>query len=225
MLTAEDIQQIGQIIRAYVDEQIVPHGLPGLLPDWRIRQRVHLPEGDPRKMVISPFAEQTKVDGKISWGLSSYGYDLRLGRKYLIFSDVLGMVVDPLTFRQEIEDRKRHHKYVEHEGDNCLIPPNSFVLAESLETLRIPRDVLAIVLGKSTYARCGIHLTMTPLEPEWLGIVTIEISNATRLPARVHSEQGIGQAIFLSGEPCEKSYADKQGASYQDQKGLTLPRA
>lgn len=197
----------------------------GLLADHQIRSRLSLPKGDPSRLVISPFSESESPDGQISWGLSSYGYDLRVGTKYLIFSDVLGTVIDPLTLRREIKERFEANKYVKHEGDDCIVPPNSFVLAESLEYFEIPRDCSCIVLGKSTYARCGINLNMTPLEPEWRGIVTIEIANLTRLPGRIHSNQGIGQVLFLKGDAiCEKSYADKKGR-YQDQTGLTLPHA
>jgi dCTP deaminase len=189
----------------------------GVLADWQIRERLNLPRGASGRLVIDPFADTTKEPGKVSWGLSHYGYDMRLGRKFLIFTDTAAVEVDPLNFRPE--------RFVRYEGDSCLVPPNSFVLAESLEYFEIPADCICVVSGKSTYARCGIGLTMTALEPGWKGVVTIEIANHTRLPARVWSEQGIGQVLFLKGDAaCERTYADKLHAMYQDQPGLTLPR-
>lgn len=197
----------------------------GLLADHQIKARLCMPATNDQRLVIRPFSEAVSEPGKVSWGLSSYGYDLRVGTKYLIFSDVLGTIVDPLTLKQEVDAKFRQNQYCEHEGPDCIIPPNSFVLAESLEYFEIPRDVSCVVLGKSTYARCGINLNMTPLEPEWRGVVTIEIANLTRLPARIHSNQGIGQVLFLKGDSvCQKSYADKR-SRYQDQTGLELPSA
>ena len=153
--------------------------------------------------------------GKISFGLSSYGYDVRVGRKFKVFSNVHCCVVDPKKFDAR--------GFVDVEGDFCLIPPNSFALAESVERFEIPRDVMAICVGKSTYARCGIIVNVTPLEPEWRGKITIEISNTTPLPAKIYAEEGIAQVLFLRAEqPCHISYADKHG-KYQDQAGLTLP--
>lgn len=212
----------------------------GLLADWQIRARTKLPKGDESCVVIEPFSEAVKVPkqvvngitipGKVSWGLSSYGYDIRAGRNFLVFSDIAATVIDPTTMADTVpqliaEGRFAHFADV----DACIIPPNSFALAESLEYVEIPRDCLVIVLGKSTYARCGTNLNMTPLEPEWRGKITVEIINATRLPLRIHAGQGIGQMLFLLGDAmCEQSYEDKRLkglASYQDQKGLTLPTA
>ncbi|MCS7166065.1 MAG: dCTP deaminase [Gemmatales bacterium] len=168
-----------------------------------------------REIVIRPFAEGLARPGVISYGLSSYGYDVRVGRHFKVFTNVYGAVVDPKNFSPTA--------FVDIEGDYCLIPPNSFALAESLEYFEIPRDVLAICVGKSTYARCGIIVNITPLEPEWRGKITLEISNTTPLPAKVYANEGIAQIIFLRAEQvCRVSYADKRG-KYQDQKGLTLP--
>jgi dCTP deaminase len=177
----------------------------GVLADWQIQQRVK----------IEPLADGTYRPGVISSGLTSYGYDLRLGRKFKVFTNAHCAIVDPKNFDPQ--------SFVDIEADECLIPPNSFALAESLEHLEIPRDVLAICLGKSTYARIGIIVNVTPLEPEWRGKVTIEISNTTPLPAKVYAGEGIAQVLFLTAdEVCRVSYADKKG-KYQDQTGLTLP--
>ena len=195
-----------------------PEDFPGLLADFQIAARVGLPEGDPHRLVIEPFHDGPCPDGVISYGLSSYGYDIRLGDKFLLFTDTAAVEVDPKNMKRD--------RFVFTEGvDSVLIPPNSFVLAESLERVEIPEDCLAIVLGKSTYARCGINLNMTPLEPGWKGIITIEIANMTRLPARVYAREGIGQVIFLAGSArCLRHYGAKKGAKYQNQTGLTLPR-
>lgn len=168
-----------------------------------------------RDVEIEPFAEAKHRPGVISYGLSSYGYDVRVGRHYKIFTNVHSAIVDPKNFTAD--------SFVDYEGDHCIIPPNSFALAETVEYLHIPRDVLAICVGKSTYARCGIIVNVTPLEPEWRGKVTLEISNTTPLPAKIYSNEGIAQIVFLRAEHlCEVSYADKRG-KYQNQKGLTLP--
>jgi dCTP deaminase len=177
----------------------------GVLPDWQIQ----------RDIKIDPFAEAQSRPGVISYGVSSYGYDVRLGRRFKIFTNARCAVVDPKNFDPA--------SFLDTEGDFCLIPPNSFVLGETVEYLEIPRDVIAICVGKSTYARCGIIVNVTPLEPEWRGRVTIEISNTTPLPAKVYAGEGIAQILFLRTDaPCRTSYADKVG-KYQDQKGLTLP--
>jgi dCTP deaminase len=177
----------------------------GVLPDWQIK----------RAIKIEPFAEGLSRQGVISYGVSSYGYDVRVGRHFKVFTNARCAVVDPKNFDPA--------SFVDMEGDYCLIPPNSFALAETVEYLEIPRDVIAICVGKSTYARCGIIVNVTPLEPEWRGRVTIEISNTTPLPAKIYAGEGIAQILFLRTEAaCETSYADKQG-KYQDQKGLTLP--
>lgn len=176
-----------------------------VLPDWQIR----------RDIVIEPFAEEALRPGVISYGVSSYGYDVRVGRHYKVFTNVHSVVVDPKSFSA--------NSFVDIEGDYCIIPPNSFALAETIEYLEIPRDIICIFLGKSTYARCGIIVNVTPLEPEWRGKVTIEISNTTPLPAKIYSGEGIGQVLFFRGaDVCKVSYKDKKG-KYQDQKGLTLP--
>lgn len=166
--------------------------------------------------MIEPFEEKQVRQGVISYGVSSYGYDMRVARHFRIFTNVNSAIVDPKQF----DDRS----FVEYEGDICIIPPNSFALATSVEYFRIPRNVMTICVGKSTYARCGIITNVTPFEPEWEGHVTLEISNTTPLPARIYAEEGISQVLFFeSDEPCETSYADKKG-KYQKQKGVTLPR-
>src|SRR5262245_16584996 len=177
----------------------------GVLADWQIQELIK----------IEPFADGTYRTGVISYGVTSYGYDLRLGRKFKVFTNARCAIVDPKHF-----DPK---SFIDMEADECLIPPNSFALAETVEHLEIPRDVIAICVGKSTYARIGIIVNVTPLEPEWRGKVTIEISNTTPLPAKVYAGEGIAQVLFLRAEaPCRTSYADKKG-KYQDQSGLTLP--
>ncbi len=166
--------------------------------------------------MIEPFADEQVRDGVISFGVSSYGYDMRVAREFRIFTNALSAVVDPKAF-----DPK---SFVPYEGDVCIVPPNSFALARSVEYFRIPRNVLTICVGKSTYARCGIITNVTPFEPEWEGFVTLEISNTTPLPARIYANEGIAQVLFFEGdEPPEVSYADKQG-KYQKQRGVTLPK-
>ncbi|MBN1419977.1 MAG: dCTP deaminase [Planctomycetes bacterium] len=178
----------------------------GVLCDAQIRQRIP----------IVPLEDGGTRPGCISYGLSSYGYDVRVGRHFKIFTNVNAAVIDPKEFSER--------SFVDFEGDVCIIPPNSFALGETVERLEIPRDVIAICVGKSTYARCGIIVNVTPLEPEWRGRVTLEISNTTPLPAKIYANEGIAQIIFFAAErPCERSYADKRG-KYQDQAGLTLPR-
>ncbi|MBI4576635.1 MAG: dCTP deaminase [Planctomycetes bacterium] len=177
----------------------------GVLADWQIRDRV----------AIRPMAEATQGGRVISYGLTSYGYDVRVARRFKIFTNVHSAIVDPKNFSPM--------SFVDVEGDFCLIPPNSFALAETVEHIQVPRDTVGICVGKSTYARCGIIVNVTPLEPEWRGRVTLEISNTTPLPAKIYSGEGIAQILFLKAEaPCEASYADK-GGKYQDQVGLTLP--
>jgi len=166
--------------------------------------------------MITPFEEGQVREGVISYGISSYGYDMRIGDEFKIFTNINSTVIDPKGFDPG--------SFVDFKGDICVIPPNSFVLASSVEYFRIPRDVIVICLGKSTYARCGIVVNVTPLEPEWEGHVTIEISNTTPLPARIYANEGIAQLIFLGAEElCRRSYADKTG-KYQAQKGITLPK-
>ena len=177
----------------------------GVLPDWMIE----------RDIKIEPFADATPRPGVISYGVSSYGYDVRVGRHFKVFTNVYGVVVDPKQFNPR--------SFVDIEDDVCVIPPNSFALAETVETFEIPRDVLATCLGKSTYARCGIIVNVTPLEPEWRGKVTIEISNTTPLPAKIYANEGVAQMLFFeSDEVCATSYKDK-GGKYQGQQGIVLP--
>ena len=166
--------------------------------------------------MIEPFADRQVRDGCISYGVSSYGYDMRVAHEFKIFTNVLNSIVDPKHF-----DSK---SFVEFQGDICIVPPNSFALARSVEYFRIPRNVITITVGKSTYARCGIITNVTPLEPEWEGHVTLEISNTTPLPARIYANEGIAQVLFFeSDEPPEVSYKDKAG-KYQAQRGITLPK-
>lgn len=165
---------------------------------------------------IVPFAPQQRRPGVISYGLTSYGYDVRVDRRFKVFTNVWNQIVDPKNF-----DPK---SFVDIEADECIIPPNSFALAETVEYFEIPRGTIAICLGKSTYARCGIIINVTPLEPSWRGRVTIEISNTTPSPAKIYAGEGIAQILFLRGsQECRTSYADKCG-KYQDQEGLTLPQ-
>jgi dCTP deaminase len=166
--------------------------------------------------MIEPFVDAQKREGVISYGLSSYGYDARVGTDFKIFTNVNSAVVDPKNFDQ--------NSFVDRNTDVCIIPPNSFALARTVEYFRIPRDVLVICVGKSTYARCGIIVNVTPLEPEWEGHVTLEFSNTTPLPAKIYANEGACQFLFLQGnEPCETSYLDKAG-KYQGQRGVTLPK-
>ena len=168
------------------------------------------------KGMIEPFVDGQKREGVISYGLSSYGYDARVGTDFKIFTNVNSAVVDPKAFDQ--------NSFVDRNTDVCIIPPNSFALARTVEYFRIPRDVLVICVGKSTYARCGIIVNVTPLEPEWEGHVTLEFSNTTPLPAKIYANEGACQFLFLQGEqPCETSYRDKAG-KYQGQRGVTLPK-
>lgn len=198
-----------------------------LLSDKQIIERA-------QKGMISPF-EPTQVKKKpnllergtpfrgpdlvpaISWGTSSFGYDIRLAREFKIFTNLNNAIVDPKGVKESC--------FVERVADEITIPANSFALARSYETIDVPRDILVMCIGKSTYARCGIIVNVTPLEPEWRGEITIEISNTTSLPAKIYAEEGIAQLLFFQGaEPCQTSYADRKG-KYQDQKGITLPRA
>jgi len=169
-----------------------------------------------RSDMIEPFVEGQKKEGVISYGLSSYGYDARVADEFKIFTNVNSSVVDPKEFDSG--------SFIDRKTDCCIIPPNSFALARTVEYFRIPRDVLVICLGKSTYARCGIIVNVTPLEPEWEGHVTLEFSNTTPLPAKIYANEGACQFLFLKGnEPCETSYADRAG-KYMKQQGVTLPK-
>jgi dCTP deaminase len=174
--------------------------------------------------MIDPFTDaqvrdtDTRGTKVISYGVSSYGYDMRVAPEFKIFTNALSVIVDPKEFNPK--------SFVEYEGDVCVVPPNSFALARSVEYFRIPRNILTICVGKSTYARCGIITNVTPFEPEWEGHVTLEISNTTPLPAKIYANEGICQVLFFEADDddvCETSYADKKG-KYQAQRGVTLPR-
>ena len=181
-----------------------------MLVDWEIREYVK------KYQMLDPFEERLKREGVISYGLSSMGYDIRVTDEYKIFTDVRQVIVDPKQFNPD--------SFVDFKGRECVIPPNSFALARSVEYFRMPRSVLGICLGKSSYARCGIVVNITPLEPGWEGHLTIEISNTTPLPARIYSFEGIAQVLFFeAGSLPEVSYADRKG-KYQGQQGITLPK-
>lgn len=181
-----------------------------IMPDSWIREQAV------KHGMITPFEERQKREGVISYGLSSYGYDCRLSDEFMIFTNVDNAIVDPKQFNPS--------SFVTRKTDVCIIPPNSFVLCRTVETFKVPRDVLVVCLGKSTYARCGLIVNVTPLEPEWEGQVTLEISNTTPLPAKVYANEGIAQFLFFQGATeCEISYADRAG-KYMGQKGVTLPR-
>ncbi len=166
--------------------------------------------------MIEPFVEAQKREGVISYGLSSYGYDARVAPEFKIFTNVNNALVDPKNFSD--------NSLVHRDGDVCIIPPNSFVLGRTVEYFRIPRDVLVVCLGKSTYARCGIIVNVTPLEPEWEGHVTLEFSNTTPLPAKIYANEGVCQFLFFrSNQQCEVSYRDRLG-KYMGQTGVTLPK-
>jgi len=181
-----------------------------IMPDHWIRRMAA------EKGMIEPFVERQQRQGVISYGLSSYGYDARVSDEFKIFTNVDNAMVDPKNFSEA--------GFVSRKGGICIVPPNSFALAHTTEYFRIPRDVLVICLGKSTYARCGLIVNVTPLEPEWEGQVTIEISNTTPLPARIYANEGICQFLFLKGDsPPEVSYADRAG-KYMHQRGVALPK-
>jgi len=166
--------------------------------------------------MIEPFEENQVRDGVISYGVSSYGYDIRIADEFKIFTNVNSSIVDPKQFDPRA--------FVDFRGPVCIIPPNSFALARTVEYFRIPRNVISTCLGKSTYARCGIITNVTPFEPEWEGFATLEVSNTTPLPAKIYANEGIAQVLFFeSDEQCLQSYADKKG-KYQSQVGITLPK-
>lgn len=182
----------------------------GLKPDHWIREK-SLQEG-----MIEPFIDTQVRDGVISYGVSSYGYDVRIANEFKIFTNVYSAIVDPKDFNPK--------SMVDYVGDVCVIPPNSFVLARTVEYFKIPRKVLTICVGKSTYARCGLIVNVTPFEPEWEGYVTLEVSNTTPLPAKVYANEGIAQVLFFEAdEECDISYADKKG-KYQHQQKIELPK-
>jgi dCTP deaminase len=182
----------------------------GLKPDHWIRKMAL------EQAMIEPFVEKQVREGVISYGLSSYGYDLRVADEFQIFTNVNSAIVDPKAFSPA--------SMIAFQGDVCIIPPNSFALARSVEYFRIPRQVLTITVGKSTYARAGIITNVTPFEPGWEGHVTLEISNTTPLPAKIYANEGLAQVLFFEAdEPCEVSYADRKG-KYQGQTGITQPK-
>ena len=181
-----------------------------IMPDHWIRNMAQ----DHR--MIEPFVEAQRGKGMISYGLSSYGYDARVAEDFRIFTNVNNAMIDPKDFHPD--------SFVERQSDVCIIPPNSFALARTVEYFRIPRSVLTVCLGKSTYARCGIIVNVTPFEPEWEGFVTLEFSNTTPLPAKIYAGEGCAQVLFFeSDEVCETSYRDR-GGKYQGQTGVTLPK-
>ena len=166
--------------------------------------------------MIEPFAENQVREGVISYGVSSYGYDIRVANEFKIFTNINSTIVDPKRFDQQ--------SFVDFKGDVCIVPPNSFALARTVEYFRIPRNILTVCVGKSTYARGGIIVNVTPFEPEWEGTATLEISNTTPLPAKIYANEGIAQVVFFeAAEVCQTSYADKKG-KYQAQRDITLPR-
>ena len=168
------------------------------------------------KEMIKPFVSEQKREKVISYGLSSFGYDARVSNEFKIFTDVDSAIVDPKNFK--------NNSFVSRKTDECVIPPNSFVLASTIEYFKIPKNIMVICLGKSTYARCGIIVNVTPLEPGWEGYVTLEFSNTTPLPAKIYANEGAAQFIFLKGnEKPEVTYADRDG-KYMKQKGVTLPK-
>ena len=182
----------------------------GLKPDHWIRKMAT------EKRMIEPFVEDQVRNGVISYGVSSYGYDIRVTDEFKVFTNVFGATVDPKHFDPQ--------SMVDIKSDVCVIPPNSFALARTVEYFRIPRKVLTVCLGKSTYARCGIIINVTPFEPEWEGFVTLEISNTTPLPAKIYADEGIAQVLFFEAdEECDTSYADKKG-KYQNQQTIELPK-
>ncbi len=196
-------------------EQFIQTPLPGvenLWPDWKPMIDAYSPEQQRWDMSRAIGGERI-----ISYGTSSFGYDVRCANEFKVFTNIHSVTVDPKNFDEK--------SFVDVESDVCIIPPNSFALARTVEYFRIPRDVLTICLGKSTYARCGIIVNVTPLEPEWEGHVTLEFSNTTTLPAKIYANEGVAQMLFLqSDEDCETSYRDR-GGKYQGQQGVTLPRA
>jgi len=182
----------------------------GLKPDHWITRMAR------EQRMIEPYVESQVRDGAISYGVSSYGYDIRVADEFMIFTNVHSAIVDPKNFDPD--------SMVDYQGEVCVIPPNSFALARTVEYFRIPRSVLTVCLGKSTYARCGIIVNVTPFEPEWEGYVTLEISNTTPLPAKIYANEGIAQVLFFEAdEECEVSYADKKG-KYQKQERIELPK-
>lgn len=207
-MSGESVQQGTSVALETPEPKIRPSGR--LLVDWEIREYCQ------KYKMLDPFEESLKREGVISYGLSSMGYDIRVTDEYKIFTDVHQAIVDAKKFDP--------NSFVDVKGPECVIPPNSFALARSLEYFRMPRSIMGLCLGKSSYARCGIVVNITPLEPQWEGHLTIEISNTTPLPARIYSHEGIAQVLFfVAGSLPEVSYKDRKG-KYQSQQGITLPK-
>jgi dCTP deaminase len=201
-------QELPVIIQ--VVQYLLAEASMGLKPDHWIRKMAL------EKRMIEPFEEGRARLGVVSYGVSSYGYDIRVADEFKIFTNVFSAIVDPKQFDPR--------SMIDYKGEVCIIPPNSFALARTVEYFRIPRNILTVCLGKSTYARCGIIVNVTPFEPEWEGYVTLEISNTTPLPAKIYANEGIAQVLFFEAdELCEVSYADKKG-KYQGQKSIVLPK-
>ena len=177
---------------------------------------IWISEKSKKEGMIRPFVDKQIRKGVISYGVSSYGYDIRVANEFKVFTNINSTVVDPKNFDEK--------SFITVKADYCIIPPNSFALAKTVEHFKIPRDILTVCVGKSTYARCGIIINVTPFEPEWEGFVTLEISNTTPLPAKIYANEGIAQVLFFQGDqPCRTSYKDKKG-KYQKQKGLVLAK-
>jgi len=192
------------------NEEIVSSPKAKLLIDKEIKAYVK------KYKMLEPFSDKLNSDGVISWGLSSMGYDIRVADEFKVFTDVWNTVVDPKAFNEK--------SFVDMKGPYCIIPPNSFALARTVEYFRVPRNILTITMGKSTYARCGLIVNVTPFEPEWEGYAVLEISNTTPLPAKIYANEGIAQVLFFaSDEPCEISYGDRKG-KYQKQQSIVLPK-
>ena len=209
MILIDDGRAPGQVCPAPHSSRLTP-------PSVSIKNDRWITEMATKHGMIEPFESSQQREGVVSYGVSAYGYDMRVAPEYKIFTNVLSSIVDPKHF-----DPK---SFVEFEGPVCIVPPNSFALARSIEYFRIPRNVMTITVGKSTYARCGIITNVTPFEPEWEGFVTLEISNTTPLPAKIYSNEGIAQVLFFEGDEAPLvSYKDKKG-KYQGQVGVTLPR-
>ncbi len=195
----------------WIRRMALEHGMIEPFADRQVRRPI-----TPLPTVSGAETVEAQMPAFISYGLSSYGYDLRVSNEFKVFTNVYNTVVDPKAFDPR--------SFVDMQTDTCIVPPNSFALARSVEYFRIPRDILTICLGKSTYARCGIIVNVTPFEPEWEGHVTLEISNTTPLPAKIYANEGLAQVIFLQAvSECEVSYADRQG-KYMKQRGITIPR-
>ncbi len=192
-------------------DSVGQQGVPmSIMPDHWIRQQAT------EHQMIEPFEAAQRREGMISYGVSSYGYDSRVAPEWMVFTNVNNAIVDPKNFSEKA--------FVEHNEDVCIIPPNSFALGRTVEYFKIPEDVMVVCLGKSTYARCGIIVNVTPLEPGWEGHVTLEFSNTTPLPAKVYANEGACQFLFFKGDsPCEVSYADRAG-KYMGQRNVTLPK-